>query len=108
MAGWGGRSGRGGLRRSMSSRAAHLAIAAALATFVHAAPASAGDSTAGCLDDSAGEAIAAGDDEGPPHFSDAFFRTTFALDASTDGFTRRYLAISIEEVCNVPKAVASQ
>src|SRR4051812_30003160 len=92
----------------MSSRAAHLAIAAALATVVHAAPVSAGDSTPGCLDGSAEEAIAAGDDGGPPKFSNSFFRQVFTLDVSTDGFGRRYLALSIEDVCGVPPGYAGQ
>jgi hypothetical protein len=71
-------------------------------------PAHGGDSTPGCLDGSANEAVAAGDDGGPPKFTSRFFRQAFELDVSTDGFTRRYLTISIEDVCNVPSGYATQ
>jgi hypothetical protein len=93
----------------MSSRTVQLAIVAALA--VSAAPAGrahAGDAVPGCVDGEAGEAVAAGDDEGPPKFTSDFLRTTFTLDASTDGFSKRSLAISIEDVCNVPQRYAEQ
>jgi hypothetical protein len=80
----------------------------AIAACVSAAPAHAGDSTPGCLDGSAEEAVAAGDDGGPPRFTSSFFRQTFTLDASTDGFARRYLTISIEDVCDVPAGYATQ
>jgi hypothetical protein len=92
----------------MRSRAAHLAIATMLAASVPAAAARAGDSTPGCIDGSANQAAAAGGDAGPPRFASDFFRTTFSLDVSTDGFSRRDLAISIEAVCGVPKAYAVQ
>jgi hypothetical protein len=54
----------------------------------------------GCV--AAEEAIAAGDDEGPPRFSEGFFHTTLTLDVSTDGLERSDLAVSIEDVCDVP------
>jgi hypothetical protein len=81
-----------------------LALLSALA----AHPAYAGDSTPGCLDGSANEAIAAGDDGGPPKFTSQFFLQAFQLDVSTDGFTRRYLTISVEAVCDVPSGYATQ
>jgi hypothetical protein len=84
--------------------AAGLAIVACLPV----PAARAGDSTPGCIDGSADEAVAAGGDAGPPHFTAGFFDTFFSLDVSTDGFGRRDLAISIEAVCNVPQAYTSQ
>jgi hypothetical protein len=49
------------------------------------------------------------DDEGaPPKFSSAFATHTFTLDASLDGADGNQLPISIEEVCDVPKALAKQ
>jgi hypothetical protein len=62
----------------------------------------------GCLDGSANEAVAAGGDQGPPTFTAAFSRRTFSIDVSTDGFSGRDLTISIEDVCGVPKAYATQ
>jgi hypothetical protein len=51
----------------------------------------------------------AADDEGaPPKFSSAFYRHTFTLDASLDGLDGKQLPVSIEEVCDVPKALAKQ
>jgi hypothetical protein len=48
-------------------------------------------------------------DEGaPPKFSSAFYARTFTLDASLDGLDGKRLPISIEEVCDVPKALAKQ
>src|SRR4051794_3937252 len=84
-----------------------IALALALAACLPANPAHAGDSTPGCLHGSADEARAAG--EGAAlQFSEPFFRTTFSIDASTDGFARRDLTISIEDVCGVPAAYAGQ
>ena len=84
-----------------------LAVAGVVALFAAATtPAHAGDTHKGCLE--AEEAVAAGDDEGPPKFSPAFFGVTFTVDVSTDGFGKRNLAISIEEVCDVPAAYAKQ
>src|SRR3954454_4520106 len=91
------------MRRTVSNA---LAVGLAIAVCAPATPARAGDSGPGCLE--ADEAFAAGDDEGPPHFSNAFFNVRFALDASTDGFSKRSLAISIEAVCDVPAGYAPQ
>lgn len=53
--------------------------------------------------------VHAADDEGaPPKFSVAFYRHAFTLDASLDGLDGKQLPISIEEVCDVPKALAKQ
>jgi hypothetical protein len=49
------------------------------------------------------------EDEGaPPKFSSAFYARTFTLDASLDGLDGKELPISIEEVCDVPKALTKQ
>jgi hypothetical protein len=44
----------------------------------------------------------------PPVFSDAFFAITITLNASADGLTGNELPISIEEVCDVPKRMATE
>src|SRR3954471_23319573 len=84
-----------------------IALALAVAVLVPAGPARAGDSTPGCLDGSADEARAAGD-SAALQFSDAFFHTRFSIDVSTDGFAKRELTISIEDVCGVPVSLAGQ
>jgi hypothetical protein len=49
------------------------------------------------------------EDEGaPPKFSSGFYTRTFTLDASLDGLDGKQLPISIEEVCDVPKALTNQ
>jgi hypothetical protein len=48
------------------------------------------------------------DEAAPPRFSSAFYARTFTLDASLDGLDGKDLPISIEEVCDVPKALAKQ
>ncbi|HMI68876.1 MAG TPA: hypothetical protein VK510_02700 [Solirubrobacteraceae bacterium] len=48
------------------------------------------------------------DKAAPPKFSSAFYTRTFTLDASLDGLDGKQLAISIEEVCDVPKALTKQ
>lgn len=50
-----------------------------------------------------------GEDEGaPPRFSAAFFRLVFTLDVSLDGADGRELPISIEAVCDIPRASARE
>jgi hypothetical protein len=44
----------------------------------------------------------------PPKFSAAFYRRVVTLDVSADGLDGRTLPISIEEVCDVPKALKKQ
>jgi hypothetical protein len=85
-------------------------MALALAIAATAPPARAGDTTKGCIDGSAEEAVAAGDEgeAAPPPFTAAFFHQTFTLDVSTDGFTKRDLTISIEAVCDVPPLYKDQ
>jgi hypothetical protein len=90
---------------------AALAPAVAIATLLPAAPSYAGGSTAAhCVDGSTQEAraVGAGSDGGSPSFTEAFYRATLSIDVSTDGFTKRDLTISIEDVCDFPMAVASQ
>jgi hypothetical protein len=54
------------------------------------------------------EARAAGEDEGPPKFSPAFYRHVITLEASLDGADGQELPISIEQVCDVPKKLVEQ
>lgn len=51
-----------------------------------------------------------GENEGaPPKFSPAFYARTFTLDVSLDGIDGgKELPISIEEICDVPKALRKQ
>jgi hypothetical protein len=57
----------------------------------------------------ADEARVADDDEDrPPRFSPAFYGKTITLDASLDGLEGRALPLAIEEVCDVPIALAHQ
>jgi hypothetical protein len=51
---------------------------------------------------------AAGEDEGPPRFTDAFYRRLLVLEVSLDGADGKELPISIEQVCNVPKRLKKQ
>jgi hypothetical protein len=46
------------------------------------------------------------DEDAPPKFSPGFYKRAVTLDASLDGLDGRDLPISIEEVCDVPKAHA--
>jgi hypothetical protein len=48
------------------------------------------------------------DDEAPPKLTAAFYARTFTLNASLDGIDGKQLPISIEEVCDIPKALAKQ
>jgi hypothetical protein len=92
------------MRRALS----HMAAAGlAAAVCLPVASAHAGGSAAGCVDNSANQAVAAGGDNGL-HFTRAFYRQTFAIDVSTDGFAKHDLTISIEAVCNAPAAYAAQ
>jgi hypothetical protein len=54
------------------------------------------------------EARVAGEDEGPPRFSAAFYRHAITLEASLDGADGTELPISIEQVCDVPRKLAKQ
>ena len=96
------------VRRFGAALAAVLAIAALLS----APPSQAGDSTpADCVDGSTQEAravVSGGVGDGGPIFTKAFYRATVSIDVSTGGFTNRDLAISVEEVCDFPKALESE
>jgi hypothetical protein len=66
-----------------------------------------------CVSAEEATARAAGDtgeeNEGaPPKFSPAFYARTMTLDVSLDGIDGRELPISIEEICDVPKALRKQ
>jgi hypothetical protein len=56
----------------------------------------------------AGSDAGSGDEDAPPRFSRAFFRTWFSMDASTDGFESPQLPVSIEGVCDVPRRLRKQ
>jgi hypothetical protein len=99
-------------RQTLAAVAAGL-----LALAVAAAPVSASgsDQPAGknCVSAEEASVHAAGDsggeDEGaPPKFSPAFYKRVFTLDVSLDGMDGRELPISIEEVCDIPKALAKE
>ena len=48
------------------------------------------------------------EEDSPPEFSPAFYGRTITLDASLDGLERRALPLAIEEVCDVPGALARE
>ena len=48
------------------------------------------------------------DDDPPPVFSAAFYAVTTTITASADGLTGTDLPISIEDVCDVPQALATE
>jgi hypothetical protein len=48
------------------------------------------------------------DDDPPPTFSAAFFAIATTITASADGLTGDELPISIEDVCDVPQALAAE
>ena len=84
-----------------------------------ALPAHAGEDRpagANCIGEEEGEdaeeARVAGDEEDdedkPLRFSPAFYDQTITLDASLDGLEGRALPLAIEEVCDVPKPLASE
>ncbi len=52
--------------------------------------------------------VTGGDEDGPPRFSAAFYGLTITLDASLDGLEGRTLPLAVEEVCDVPKALAHE
>ena len=54
------------------------------------------------------EARVAGEDEGPPKFTAAFYRHMITLEASLDGADGKELPVSIEQVCDVPKRLARE
>ena len=59
------------------------------------------DARAGVAGDSGGE-----EEGAPPKLSPAFYRHAVTLDVSADGLDGKEFPISIEEVCDVPKARA--
>jgi hypothetical protein len=48
------------------------------------------------------------DDDPPLVFSNAFYAITTTVTGSADGMTSNELPISIEEVCDVPQALATE
>ena len=86
----------------LASGAASLALIVALPP---AAPAA-----ANCVGAEEASAHAAGDsgEEGPPKFSEGFYRRMITIDASLDGADGAELPITIEAVCDVPKRLKRQ
>jgi hypothetical protein len=56
----------------------------------------------------AGSDAGSGDEDAPPRFSRSFFRISFSIDASTDGFESPQLPVSIEAVCDAPRRFSKQ
>jgi hypothetical protein len=86
---------------------------AAMATAITPARANEQPRGTNCISAEEADGHAAGDGQGadedaPPKFSSAFYSRTFTLDASLDGIDGNHLPVSIEEVCDVPKALAKQ
>lgn len=78
-----------------------------------------GGGAAGCVAPQPDRAIAVDDAQSstgasarrgdpPPTFSEAFDSTTITLNASSDGAADGHLPISIEDVCDVPKALQAE
>jgi hypothetical protein len=103
-----------------------IAVAVAL-TLCGSAAATAPDSvrgrerpaTTGCVTAEEASAHAAGDNEetgdgedgdedAAPTFTGAFYDLVFTLEVSLDGMDGKQLPISIEEVCDIPKALGKQ
>jgi hypothetical protein len=59
-------------------------------------------------DGTAGNEGGSSDEGAPPRFTSAFYARTFTVDASLDGMDGKQLPISIEEICDVPKALVKQ
>jgi hypothetical protein len=90
-----------------------VVMLAAVATAITPAHASEQPRGTNCISAEEADGHAAGDGQGadedaPPKFSSAFYARTFTLDASLDGIDGKRLPVSIEEVCDVPKALAKQ
>jgi hypothetical protein len=105
------------LARPLAGMVTVLMVLAACTHALAATPASSSGSDApagkNCIGAEEARAQAAGDSGGegedaPPKFSAALYRRRLILDASLDGVDGRELPISIEEVCNVPKARAKE
>ena len=84
-----------------------VALGAALAVGAGLSPSSA-PAAGRCIGAEEARVHAAGQDEGPPRFTPAFYRRLLVLDVSLDGADGAELPISIEDVCNVPKRLRKQ
>jgi hypothetical protein len=80
-------------------------VAAAIGIGFHPSAAAAASH---CVAAQEARAHSAGDDEGPPRFTAAFYRHTVTLEASLDGADGSQLPISIEAVCDVPRRLRTQ
>ena len=91
----------------MTSLRCTLAGIVALLAVANAAPARAGsDNPAGkhCVVAEEASIRPAGDSGGEMRFSPAFYKRMYTVDVSLDGADGKELPISIETVCDVPKA----
>jgi hypothetical protein len=61
-----------------------------------------------CVGAQEARAHGAGEDEGPPKFTAAFYRRLLTLEVSLDGADGSQLPISIEDVCDVPRRLRKQ
>jgi hypothetical protein len=93
------------VRCGIGSAAAGLAAAIAVSIGVHPGAAGAANH---CVGAEEARLQAAGEDEGPPKFTAAFYRHLLTLDVSLDGAEGSELPISIEEVCDVPRRLRRQ
>jgi hypothetical protein len=95
------------MRKPIQASAVCAVVVTALGVGVHAAPAATTTPTR-CVGAEEARVRAAGQDEGPPKFTPAFFRRLLVLNVSLDGADGKQLPISIEEVCNIPKQLRKQ
>ena len=84
-----------------------LALGAALAAGAGLSPSPA-PAAGHCVGAEEARVHAAGQDEGPPKFTPAFYRRLLVLDVSLDGADGAEIPISIEQVCNVPRRLKKQ
>jgi hypothetical protein len=95
------------MRKPIQVPAVCAVVVMALGVGAHAAPA-ATTTPKHCVGAEEARVRAAGQDEGPPKFTPAFFRRLLVLDVSLDGADGTQLPISIEQVCNIPKRLRKQ
>ena len=93
------------MKCAIGPAAAGIAAAVVLSLGFH--PGAAG-AASHCVGAEEARAHGAGEDEGPPKFTVAFYRHLLTLEVSLDGADGSQLPISIEEVCDVPRRLRKQ
>jgi hypothetical protein len=93
------------VRCGIGPAAAGVAVAVAIGLGLH--PGAAG-AASHCVGAQEARAHGAGEDEGPPRFTAAFYRHMLTLEVSLDGADGSQLPISIEAVCDVPRRLRKQ